>query len=311
MIKNFLYSLLFHALLFLLIYTSFNLTKIDENESEEITVSLAVLTPQEQIESNLNNNNLPPSQGLEKTEEIKPEEVPAPEPVKEEKPIEKPLEKPKPKKSSAVPKAKEAPAKSKPKAEAKKPLEKPKPAKSAVDSKEEKSKDFKPKEPENKNQEKVENKQENKKLEEKIDDLINSLQDETADAGETEAGDEPKAAETMANSIENLNLSAREKYNIQSQLKRCYKKALDEIKVKTKIIIVIKANISKEGYITSNLEQLIDRERYNDKKDFGYKNAIDSVHKAIELCSPLRNLPLDKYDIWKEVTLEFDEDELE
>ena len=33
---------------------------------------------------------------------------------------------------------------------------------------------------------------------------------------------------------------------------------------------------------------------------------IDNIKKALELCSPLRNLPLEKYELWKNLILNFE-----
>jgi hypothetical protein len=37
-----------------------------------------------------------------------------------------------------------------------------------------------------------------------------------------------------------------------------------------------------------------------------YKIVIDNIKRALDLCSPLRNLPIEKYDSWKEIILQFD-----
>jgi hypothetical protein len=37
-----------------------------------------------------------------------------------------------------------------------------------------------------------------------------------------------------------------------------------------------------------------------------YKIIIDNIKRALDLCSPLRNLPIEKYDSWKEIILQFD-----
>ena len=36
------------------------------------------------------------------------------------------------------------------------------------------------------------------------------------------------------------------------------------------------------------------------------RKAKDTIKKALKFCSPIRNLPPDKYDIWKEIDLQFD-----
>jgi cytochrome c biogenesis protein CcdA/thiol-disulfide isomerase/thioredoxin len=62
--------------------------------------------------------------------------------------------------------------------------------------------------------------------------------------------------------------------------------------------------IDKDGYISSNLDELRKSENY---KDESHQIALENVKTAIDLCNPLSNLPSDKYDIWKEILLEFDD----
>lgn len=107
------------------------------------------------------------------------------------------------------------------------------------------------------------------------------------------------------NSLENLDLSSREKFNIQSQLKFCYRTAITESKLENETKVITKVKIGITGKIQSNLDELMDSERYRDPDEIDYRNTIENIRRALNLCSPLRNLPLDKYYIWKEITLEF------
>lgn len=109
-----------------------------------------------------------------------------------------------------------------------------------------------------------------------------------------------------AKTIEQSSLSTKEKTNILSQLKMCYNRAIAENKQKSSLGIIIKINISKDGFIESDLNSQIDLNRYNNPNQQEYKKLIDNVIKALDLCSPLRNLPTDKYDIWRELILQFD-----
>jgi len=101
-------------------------------------------------------------------------------------------------------------------------------------------------------------------------------------------------------------LSARETINIQSQLKLCYKRALEESGFESKTKIVIRIEISQDGYIQNDLDEMVDLEKYNNPTFKDYKIVIDNIKRALDLCSPLRNLPIEKYDSWKEIILQFD-----
>ncbi len=106
--------------------------------------------------------------------------------------------------------------------------------------------------------------------------------------------------------VANEELSVREKFNIQSQLKLCYHRASQENKPSNKTKIVIEIEINKEGKIETNVDDLINYELYDDPAEKDYRIVIDNIRRAIDLCSPIRNLPQEKYDIWKEVILEFE-----
>lgn len=101
-------------------------------------------------------------------------------------------------------------------------------------------------------------------------------------------------------------LSIRETINIQSQLKLCYKRALEESGFESKTKIVIRIEISQDGYIQNDLDEMVDLEKYNNPIHKDYKIVIDNIKRALDLCSPLRNLPIEKYDSWKEIILQFD-----
>ncbi len=291
MIKNLLYSLFLHFLLLLMIYANFNLKEVDENKSSEIAISLVALNGDE------TSDEVNPAANNEVKEEEK----------KEEEKVEEPAAEAKSEKQSPKNEVKEQPKK----------LAKSKPADSIVKPvEEEKIKEFKHPEKQEKSQKEVAKAKTDEEVNDYQDDKKNDAFKKEKDFGSKKKFDEEKEANnqknpvqnnarSMANNLENIDLSAREKFNIQSQLKRCYHRALDETKMDSKATILIKVRVSEDGYIDSDLDELIDINRYNNPSEIQYKISIDSVRRALDLCSPLRNLPLDKYDIWKEVVLEF------
>lgn len=257
-----------------MIYFNFNLKTVNESKTSEISISLIEV----EAEKNIN-----------KSAEIKKEE-----PVKKAKP--KPKTKPKPK------------LKAKPK-EVNEIIEKSLPEIKKEVIKEVKEKTIEPlKEdaPKKEIEEKPEKIEEIKKPEKEIPEKEEDLKKEEPIEEDKSEQEQEKEDKTI-NNLENINLSVREKFNIHSQLKICYKKALDESgDEESEIRIVLTAEITKDGFIDSNLDEIIDLKRYED--DDEYKVAINNAKRALELCSPLRNLPVDKYEIWKEVVLEFGEE---
>lgn len=338
MIKHLLYSLFLHSLLLLVIYASFNLKDdLEENKTAEITVTLA---PFPGSDKPVENTKPPEPQPIieEKKEEPKPvekekKEEPKPIVKKEEKkevpkPKAKPVEKKAPPKESKAPKPSE---KNKVNQEPKK-LEKPKEPEVVKKPAEPKAKEVKKEEKISEKEKPVEIKKDEIKKdgkEQKEDEKLKKEKDLGAKKEDEKKEVTPKetpqkevvseavpekkpfyepTAQDLANSLENLDLSARERFNIQSQLRRCFHKALDESKMKSGLKITVKARINEAGYIDTNLDETVDIKMYNDPSQPEYKIAIDNVRRAVDLCSPLRNLPLDKYYIWKEVLLQFDEE---
>ena len=115
-----------------------------------------------------------------------------------------------------------------------------------------------------------------------------------------------KAFKNISDDKEGSTLSIRETINIQSQLKLCYRRALEESGFESKTKIVIRIEISQDGYIQNDLDEMVDLEKYNTPIHKDYKIVIDNIKRALDLCSPLRNLPIEKYDSWKEIILQFD-----
>lgn len=111
--------------------------------------------------------------------------------------------------------------------------------------------------------------------------------------------------------LEHSDLSEREKFNIYSQLHACYSRASKSLEEgiatkENKISIIVKVKILSDGTIDFNEDEIIDQKRYADKAESDYRDNIDRVINALELCSPLRNLPIDKYNIWNEFEIKFE-----
>ena len=208
------------------------------------------------------------------------------------------------KKSSKKKSAKKLKKKRKARKKPKKKPKKSKPKKSVNQLKTDSNKKFKAKKELKKDPEKNESEEKQKQ------DLVTKDSDEVKeDLSDKETKKDKNPTNPKNSNIDSLDLSAREKFNIQSQLKRCYRRSIDETKLKSQIKLSITVEIDEDGYIDSQLDYLTSSKDYNNPKDPSQKIAIDNIRRALELCSPLRNLPKDKYDAWKVVTLEFDENE--
>jgi len=249
-----------------------------------------------------------------------PDEMPKPLPPeikpKDVSPIEKEKPKPKPKKSKPKSKKIEKDKKNQVKQEAKKSKPKEADAKSDAnkvklpnktnDAKQalEKPK-FEEKKPEIKEEVKKDKPQEVEPEKEKPE---TDVQPEVEDEQDAVDENEESQYSFAENSIESLDLLGREKFNIQTQIKRCYKKALQESGKDVQIVTNAHIFIAQDGFIDLDVVvfKIPPRKIKSGVEDEDFTKAKETVKKALKFCSPLRNLPQDKYDIWKEIDLQFD-----
>ncbi len=298
MIKNLLYSLFIHFLLLLVVYANLNFEDIEAGKPNEIAVSLVSLDGDE------NSANTNPNKNIISKPEEKPNQVRAAVPKK-----------PKSHKKSLrnkVEKSSKKLAKSKPTKSIEKPEEEtviqeyrsPEELdEKQKDSDKSISEDKKPNENEDQEQNEAIHEEEDLGSKENVEEEEESLEEEDLN--------DANAIEDITNNIENIDLSTREKINVQSQLNRCYKQAMEESKLKSTTKLFIRIHINEDGRIDSDaLDDEIDFDRYDNPQESSYQIAVDNVRRAIDLCSPLRNLPLDKYSIWKEAMLEFGSEEI-
>lgn len=295
MIKNILYSLFLHFLLLLLVYANFNLKNINTNKSSEISVSLISMSGNEEASK----NKAAEDALTEKTKEVQ-KEIPKEEASKAAESLKESS------KNKVASKPKRM-VKARPSKSVAKPL--PSPSPQAV--KEVEKPQDKPQESGKEKRDEINNQHvEDKKTAEPRKEQDVGSQKVANEKKDSDSKDDVEKASqaSQAQDLENIDLSAREKFNIQSQLKRCYSRAISETNYKNKVRIMIQVSISEDGVIDSDLDDVVDMERYNNPKEVAYKIAVDNARRAIDLCSPIRNLPTEKYEIWKEVILEFGDD---
>lgn len=105
--------------------------------------------------------------------------------------------------------------------------------------------------------------------------------------------------------LQTINLSARERFNVSLQIKRCYRKAILETAAVSKIPVKIKVELNLDGTFKATSLIILNEEEYKTSPN-DLEIALENVKKALKICSPIRNLPKDKYDIWKDMELSFD-----
>jgi hypothetical protein len=99
-------------------------------------------------------------------------------------------------------------------------------------------------------------------------------------------------------------LSARQRFNIELHIRRCYRKAVKENAATSNIALKISVNLKITGLIDLASIKILNKDDFKSFAD-DIEIALKNAKRTLELCSPVRNLPLDKYEIWRELEFEF------
>lgn len=283
MIKNILYSLFLHLILAFFIYINFRIIK---NEIIEVDrgISVGVVSFRDDKDSTeIAKNEEKPSQIVKK---------PTPKIIKKAEKTEKIVKKSSKKAEKAI---------SKPKKEEDL-------IKKTEVKKEEEERHQEEKMPEVKKEEET---TESAKEEEKSEEIrekppqMPKEEENSAIDDKTQEKQKLYTDEEIIDDLEEINLSAREKFNIQTQLRGCFRRASESNPAPAGLEMVVNIKTDKDGTIDFDFDNFIDIKRYEDPKEINYKKMADNVAQALELCNPLRNLPIDKYDNWKAFSIRF------
>lgn len=270
MVRGLTYSLILHSVLLLLI--GIGLPALFEREREIQPVAISVeIVPIKEI------SNLPESRKPVKKENAQP------------KPAPKPKQKPKPvmREEAAAPEPEPvAPPKPKPEAEKDKPKPEPKP---------------KPK-PKPKEDQKRKPKQQDDAFEQLLKDLTEQAEEDTA----KEKPKKPAQAATQSRSDRydpGKPLSLSERDAIRGQFARHWRLPAGVANDYT-LAVEIRILLNPDGSIRQAGVVSYQRGRY--ASDPAFRAAADSALRAVQLASPLQNLPADKYNTWKDIIINFD-----
>jgi len=181
----------------------------------------------------------------------------------------------------------------------------------------EKKPEEKPKdEPKPKDQVKPKDKQPDKKPEEKkkpdeedeFAALLSKLKQESSESDKKEKPkpDDKSKDKNLTQSEDynpSLPLSMSEKDAIRSQFRRCWKMPAGarndyNLAVRVRVIFNEDGSVQEVGLVSDQVS------RY--QSDTFFRMAADNAIRAVELCSPLKNLPVEKYDSWRDVEFNFD-----
>ncbi len=174
------------------------------------------------------------------------------------------------------------------------------------------------KEPEVKKPEPEKKKVEEKKKEEKkkdkpkeVDELESILkavkeeaQEKKDDVAKDDASTKSENISDKYDSSQPLSLSERDA--IVSQFYRCWSIPAGA-KDAYALVVTLKLVVASDGTV-QQIELAKDKARYG--SDTFFRAAADSAVRAVKMCSPLKNLPPDKYDTWKDMELTFNPKDL-
>lgn len=224
-------------------------------------------------------SNVKPNDGVQ-TDKPKPPEPPKPEPE---------VKKPSPPVKTA-----EAPPPPPP------PIPKPEPKKPEVKKPEPKPEPKKPEKPKPPKEEDL-----NAILKAVKETAQNEKTDDKKEPVKEKPTPSPKAISTIFDP--NKQISISEKDAIMGQLAKCWNPPAGA-KDAQNLKVVINAEFNTDGsYIRSEIADE-SRSRYN--SDPFFRAAADAALRAVRMCSPLKNLPPEKYEYWRYMELHFDPKEL-
>lgn len=119
--------------------------------------------------------------------------------------------------------------------------------------------------------------------------------------------DAPASKSISSQYDESLPMSMSEKDAIRSQFAKCWSVPAGA-KDAHSLIVVLEISVEMDGRVSQVKLASASQSRYN--SDQFYRAAADSAMRAVHQCSPLKNLPVDKYGTWKQMELTFDPKEM-
>jgi hypothetical protein len=137
--------------------------------------------------------------------------------------------------------------------------------------------------------------------------LLNQLKQEAKTDKSKDAKDKTNTEENKTRSDapydDSMPLSISEKDTIRSQFLVCWSMPTGAKDAHT-LAVRIKVTLQADGAVLAATLATDQLGRYN--ADPFFRAAADSAIRAVHKCSPLKNLPPEKYNSWKEMELNFD-----
>ncbi|MBN8543804.1 MAG: hypothetical protein J0M34_06015 [Alphaproteobacteria bacterium] len=158
---------------------------------------------------------------------------------------------------------------------------------------------------------KEEVKEDTKKEEEEFDAILKSLQEQAEEEAKPKAKDKTTTEENKTKSDKpydpTIPLSISEKDAIRSQFVKCWRMPAGA-KDADQLVVKVRVQVSQTGEVTE--AKLASSQMGEYRANPFFKAAADSAIRAVWKCSPLQNLPSDKYETWSDMELTFDPSEM-
>jgi outer membrane biosynthesis protein TonB len=150
-----------------------------------------------------------------------------------------------------------------------------------------------------------------KKEEEDFDAILKSLQEQADQEAKPDAKDKKTTEENKTKSDKpydpTVPLSISEKDAIRSQFVKCWRMPAGA-KNADQLVVRVRVQVSQSGEVTE--VKLASGQEGEYRGDPFFKAAADSAIRAVWKCSPLQNLPSDKFETWSDMELTFDPSEM-
>jgi hypothetical protein len=106
------------------------------------------------------------------------------------------------------------------------------------------------------------------------------------------------------NQINEIGISDREKSNLKFQITRCYQESKKGFK-KFNIDVNVNVQVKENGVIDYNNMVFTNQIALSKIDPKILSKITKSIAKTLKDCSPIRNLPEEKYDIWRKMNIKF------
>lgn len=159
---------------------------------------------------------------------------------------------------------------------------------------------------------KKEDKKQPKPKKPKEEDLTAVLKAVEKTAQQEKAKDTKDKSDSGSKSVSNqydptLPLTISEKDAIRSQIAKCWVVPAGA-KDAYNLVVLLRVEVESTGQVRSVELASASKSRYN--SDTFFRAAADSAIRAVHKCSPLQNLPPEKYSTWRDMELTFDPKEM-